>query len=703
MVKSIVKSKLSKYPKYSSKTLVPSVAKVQFLLDLSRSYLRLCPVLCLLLCLVLSLISGVVNFSHKAWAAPPPQAAVDALILMSGEEWLEARNKIAALRNPAFSKMYEWMLYREDYDQLPFDRVAAFIDKNPHWPNQIALKKTAERVMPADLPPQQVLAWFAKYPPVSGQGMIKLLYAASMTGSMTGSLAGQGTQRGGNVNKLIIDQWPVADISADDLVALWREVGGDIPLKTHRHRLDKLLFAQKYDAARALANLMGGGYMALVNARIALAQDKADANSLLNQVPSGLRADPGLLYERLSWRRRNDMDQGAIEILQSAPDMAQVTNPDKWWKERHIMIRRMIESHNYKLAYQLSAAHGNGDKADTAEAEWMAGWLALRFLNQPQSALKHFETMYGLVATSISKSRGAYWAGRATERLGQNDRARTWFQAAAQYPTSYYGQLSLQHLHAPAPRLSVAVASAGDIQKMRGNDLIQAAQLAHAAGLDKIHALLVGALIDTLSTPSEFMAAAQILDRGGDRVASFRVAKAASWKNIYLGPYTYPDLSRQMAQIGGDHALYHAIIRQESQFDAQALSPAGALGLMQLMPATAKETAGKLGVAHQTSWLTDRPSHNILLGSSYIDRLIERFDNAYPMAVAGYNAGPGRVRQWIDEFGDPRLTNDRGRAAPNSMAPDWVDWIELIPVSETRNYVQRVLENYYVYSKILEK
>lgn len=645
----------------------------------------------------------------KSWAAAPEarpaeapsQSAVEAMILMSGDEWLEARNKIAALRNPALSKVYEWMLYREDYDQLPFDRVANFIDRNPHWPNQTALKKTAERVMPADLPPQQVLAWFAKYPPVSGQGMIKLLYAASLAGQ--GNQGTQGTQGGANVNKLIIDQWPSADIGGDDLNALWREVGRAIPLSVHVKRLDKLLFAEKYAAARALAQLMGGGYLDLVEARIALAQNKSEASALINRVPANLRNDAGLLYERLSWRRRNDQDSGAIEILQSAPNMAQVSNPDKWWKERHIMIRRMIEAHNYKLAYQLAAGHGTGDKADTAEAEWMAGWLALRFLNQPQSALKHFETMYGLVATSISKSRGAYWAGRATERLGQNDQARTWFQVAAQYPTSYYGQLSLQHLHAPAPRLSVAAASAGDMQKMRSHDLIQAAQLAHAAGLDKIHALLVGALIDTLSTPSEFMAAAQLLDRGGDRVASFRVAKAASWKNIYLGPYTYPDLSRQMAQIGGDHALYHAIIRQESQFDVQALSPAGALGLMQLMPATAKETAGKLGVAHQTSWLTDRPAHNILLGSSYIDRLIERFDNAYPMAVAGYNAGPGRVRQWIDTFGDPRLSNYSTARASGAQSPDWVDWIELIPVSETRNYVQRVLENYYVYSKIVGK
>ncbi len=634
----------------------------------------------------------------KAWAAPPespPQSAVDAMILMSGDEWLEARSKIAALRNPALSKVYEWMLYRGDYDQLPFDRVAAFIEHNAPWPNQIALKKTAERVMPVDLPPSQVLAWFSKYPPVSGQGMIKLLYAVR--------LAGQGGQVSANVNKLIIDQWPVADIAGDDLGTLWNEVGRVIPLSVHVKRLDKLLFAEKYTPARALAQLMGGGYPELVEARITLAEDKGEASALINRVPSNLRNDAGLMYERLSWRRRNDQDSGAIVILQSAPNMAQVTNPGEWWKERHIMIRRMIEAHNYKLAYQLAAAHGTGDKVDTAEAEWLAGWLALRFLNQPQSALKHFETMYGLVATSISKSRGAYWAGRATERLGQSDQARTWFQTAAEYPTSYYGQLSLQHLHAPVPRLAVAAVSAGDIQKMSSNDLIQAAQLAHAAGLDKIHALLIGALIDTLSTPSEFMAAAQLLDRGGDRVASFRVAKAASWKNIYLGSYTYPDMNGQMSQIVGDHALYHAIIRQESQFDAQALSSAGALGLMQLMPATAKETAEKLGVAHQTSWLTDRPAHNILLGSNYIDRLLERFDNAYPMAVAGYNAGPGRVRQWIDTFGDPRLSNYRGGSTSNSQSPDWVDWIELIPVSETRNYVQRVLENYYVYSKLLGK
>lgn len=186
------------------------------------------------------------------------------------------------------------------------------------------------------------------------------------------------------------------------------------------------------------------------------------------------------------------------------------------------------------------------------------------------------------------------------------------------------------------------------------------------------------------------MAAADKLSRNQDKTGAFRIAKAASWKNIYLGQYTYPTLENNMRQISGSHALYHAIIRQESQFDPEARSPSGALGLMQLMPPTAKETAGKLGIPHQTGWLTTRPDHNILLGTTYIKSLLDRFDGNYILAIAGYNAGPNRVSGWVKEFGDPRESKT-----------DWIDWVEIIPVSETRNYVQRVMENYFIYNEYI--
>ncbi|HRK98209.1 MAG TPA: lytic transglycosylase domain-containing protein [Alphaproteobacteria bacterium] len=601
--------------------------------------------------------------------------AAEIMILMSGNNWLTARDKVMAAQDGTLVKIYEWMLYREDYDTLPFERIASFIENNSHWPNQSALRRSAERNMPADLPAAAIIRWFEKHPPLTGRGIILLLNAARQNNQTDHAI------------QIIFTSWPDAEISNDDTKTLLQAIGQKLPQTANIQRLDKLLFAQKYTAARALSLWMGKGYPQLTEARIALAEDKPDVSRLIGAIPKHLTNNTGFLFERLSWRRRHDEDQGALEILKMATKLDAVPNPQEWWKERHIMIRRMIEKHDFKTAYILAANHGHLDKSSVAESEWLAGWLALRFLNQPQIALTHFNTMTDNVGTAISKSRGNYWSGRAEDQMGKPDQARKWYTLAATYPHTYYGQLAAQKLPDTSSNLQTIPPSPLDLQKIEHSDLAQAVIIANLARMNTEHNQLLSALIDTLDTSGEFMAAASKLDRSGDKTGSFRVAKAASWKNFFLGEYAYPSLKSQMNQIKGDHALYQSIIRQESQFDQQARSPAGALGLMQLMPPTAKETAHKLGIPHQTGWLTSKPDHNILLGSTYINGLTQRFPNALPMAIAGYNAGPGRVNQWIEQFGDPRL----GKL-------DWIDWIELIPVGETRNYVQRVMENYTIYS-----
>ncbi len=619
---------------------------------------------------------------------PLPRAAAataeaEAMILMSGNEWIDARNKVMSIGSPDMVKLYEWMLYREDYDTLPFKRIASFIEENPHWPNQSALKKSAERNMPSSMPADQIMAWFSKYPPLTGRGAILLTTASQATGQT--AIAGE----------IIKKSWADLDMSDSDTKSLWTYWQNYIPKKQHILRLDKLLFDHKYTLARSYASTLGHGYPQLAEARIALAENKPNVNALIARVPSALSRDTGLQFERLSWRRRNNEDQGAREILNNQPPLTDAPNANEWWKERHIMIRRAIEDHDFKSAYVLAAHHDQTDKANKAEAEWLAGWLALRFLNQPQLALGHFNTMYESVATAISKTRGAYWAGRAEDQMGHKDLAQNWYKIAATYPHTYYGQLAALKIGQPISLPTAPVPSEQDKTKVSSSDLLHAVQVANMAHLDSVHSQLTSALIATLSTPGEFEEAARLLYSSGDLTAGFRIAKAASWKNIILGRHTFPSRETSMRRTNGNHALYHAIIRQESQFDTEARSPSGALGLMQLMPATAKETAGKLGIAHQTSWLTEKPEHNITLGATYIDMLTGRFLNGLPMAIAGYNAGPSRVNGWIEEFGDPRTKN-----GAHYDQDAWVDWIELIPIAETRNYVQRVMENYEIYTHI---
>jgi soluble lytic murein transglycosylase len=294
--------------------------------------------------------------------------------------------------------------------------------------------------------------------------------------------------------------------------------------------------------------------------------------------------------------------------------------------------------------------------------------------------------MYAKVETSISKARASYWAGRALEAIGKTDESKIWFYQATTYPHTYYGQIALKHQKMTAPKLIPVQASQMDHNSVTSSDLVQVSVLLHQAGYETLSAKFINAKLETIKSDGEYQAFATYLKRIGDTSGAYRVAKRASWKNIFLGETSYPSLMKWVEDINIDPALAHAIIRQESQFDSSAKSPAGALGLMQLMPATAREVAKKGGWEHQTTWLTSRPDHNILLGSAYLNELLKRFNGSYPLAIAAYNAGPTRVNGWLKAFGDPRNGD-----------VNWIDWLELIPISETRNYVQRVTEGIVTY------
>jgi soluble lytic murein transglycosylase len=534
--------------------------------------------------------------------------------------------------------------------------------------------------MPANYPRESVLIWFRQYPPVTGVGLKRYLDALSAAGQQS------------TVKPILQDRWPVVGMKPDEQAGILRAYGSIILPDTQRRRLDKLLFQGDDSTARSLAASLGQDYLRLVEARIALAGEKSDAPRLLNQVPARFARDPGLLYERLRWRRRSGHTEGAIEILNAQPPMTSISNPEGWWKERNILARTLIEEKNYKAAYRLAAAHDQTDGNDYADAEWLCGWLALRFLNNPARASEHFVSMYERVKTSISKARAAYWAARAAEALGQAEQSSNWYKIAAQHPKVYYGQLAALKLPSALRiyRPFSVTATSADRARMKEDELVNGIRLAHAAGLDKMRRQLIKAKIETLETPSEYKAFSEILSGMGLRNEAVRVAKKAAGHNIFLDIEAYPKLSRYFSNLDVDEALAHAVIRQESEFDQYAQSPSGAMGLMQLMPSTASYVAKKRGWEHQTSWLTSRPEHNILLGSAYLNNLLNTYNGSYPLVLAAYNAGGSRVNRWLKENGDPRA----GQV-------DWVDWIELIPIYETRNYVQRVMESYVVYNEYM--
>jgi soluble lytic murein transglycosylase len=600
-----------------------------------------------------------------------------ALREMTQGNWAKAKALIQNSRDQTMVTLYEWMLYRGNFTGLPFDRIEVFIRTHRHWPNQKDLLATAERNMPANYPATSVIKWFSDYPPVTGAGLKR--YADALVAS------GQTDQ----ARKVLATSWPKVTTRQGEGAAILRSYGAMISADTNRRRLDYLLFNGDESNGRALAAVMGNGYPQVAEARIALAKGSSNAATLVDRVPASLARDPGLMFERLRWRRKNNMNDGAMELLRSQPPSAQVTNLEDWWKERNILVRRLIEERKYRDAYKLAAVHGQMEGSEYADAEWISGWLSLRFMNDPKKAYTHFNEMHERVKTSISKSRAAYWAGRAAEASGQKDQAVNWYKLAAQYPKAYYGQLAAlqlpeaQRTYRPAN----VTATAADKAKVANNDLVRAMRLAHTAGLDSLRRQMINAAVETFERPAEFKALAEMLSGMGLRAEAVRVAKKAAGKNIFLDVEAYPKLDSYFRSVNVDKALAHALIRQESEFDQYARSPVGALGLMQLMPRTAAEVAKRKGWPHENGWLTSRPEHNVLLGSAYINTLLGSYGGSYPMALAAYNAGGGRVNRWIKEIGDPRKGDI-----------DWVDWIELIPIYETRNYVQRVMESYVVYN-----
>jgi len=615
---------------------------------------------------------------HLLANTPPAsdKKAIQALKALDQGAWAAARDIAASSSDPLTGKIFFWMMFTTGNEGGNFVQLTQFIRKNPHWPRIDKLREKAEKTMPADMPFSDVIVWFNDYTPQTPRGVD--LYVSALISS------GQTPK----AREFLAGWWASTPLAREDQRTLFRKYNRYINTAAHHKRLDMLLFEERYDSALGIADVLQQGYPQLAQARIALAQENGNAEALLAQIPRNLRNDPGLSYERLRWRRKNDYNQGAIEILDRMPDIDKIQNPKGWWKERHIIIRRMLEEKNFKMAYHLASNHKLEQGAEFAEAEWLAGWLALRFMKDPKAAFARFQNMHQKVESPMSLSRAAYWAGRAAKVIGDSVSAARWYREAAKFQSMFYGQIAATELSLSGESLSAAPPklTPEDFAKFRAHELVRAARLFHAAGMKSEASSFIKAFVEAEETPKAYLYGAELasdLERYYDAIS---IAKKAGTKGMFLTVQAYPVINDKIKDTRLEKALVHSLIRQESMFDTDARSPAGALGLMQLLPTTAQETARKIGINHSTEWLTSKPDHNIRLGSAFLARLLDKYDGAYPLAIAAYNAGPGRIDKWLEIFGDPRT----GQI-------DIIDWIELIPIYETRNYVQRVVEGTYVY------
>lgn len=598
-----------------------------------------------------------------------------ALQAVKRQDWKNAQALIARTKDPLAAKIYDWLYYTRTAGPVQFNKLAAFIRKNPSWPMQGKMRLAAEKNMPAGLPDADVIAWYDSYAPLTPDGMERYLRALLKSGDKE------------KAAEKFRAWWKTAQLEPAQQSAFASRYASLLDAKTNIARFGVLLARQQYTNARGIARLIGKGYPALAEARIALTEGKAGVDTVIATVPRNLQNDPGLLLARLKWRRRNDNEFGALEILHNMPPIDTIANPDDWWAERRTLIRRMMVDGRYESAYLLADAHKQAEGVSFAEASFLAGWLALK-VNRPWQAFEHFEALYSRTSTPISRSRGAYWAGRASEALGHVEIAREWYRAAARYQTAFYGQAAIGKLadeYKPPQQLPPEKTVAKE-QAFDRREMVQAVRILNGAGFRAETDAFLDALSEEVVTPEDYLLVADLALAVNHNHKSVRLAKKGLQKGILMMDQAYPTILRRMKKVDAEWALVHALIRQESAFDDQARSPVGARGLMQLMPATAKQVAQKYKMTVNTDWLTSNPDYNIRLGSLYLQQMLDRFGGSYPLALAAYNAGPSRVDQWLKEYGDPR----NGKI-------DMIDWIEMIPFEETRNYVQRVLEGTYIY------
>jgi soluble lytic murein transglycosylase len=573
-----------------------------------------------------------------------------------------------------------WLGMSEPDSDMGFEDRVAFMADNPDWPAGDTFRQHLEESMDESTPDRAILDWFANNEPVTAHGMVRAAEAFERKGDSAKAQA------------LLRRAWIEGNFASSEERTFLARHGKILRPADHVARLDRLLWDGRYDAVHRMLSKVDRAHQALAEARRRLREMEGAVDWAMRRVPPELQNDPGLLYDRLRWRRRKDNVAAAREILEHPP--ANLVRPELWWVERGAIARRVLASGDISVAYRLATHHGLSDGPAFIEAEWLSGWIAFRFLQDPQTALDHFARAYGAAHFPASRARAAYWAGRAAEAIKDKPGlAQEWFGRAAASVTTYHGQLAAHRL-AGGKGLNLPSdpqPTAEDKARFESRELVSTVHQLSQIGEERTARPFVLHLLEIAEGPGEAGLVAQLaLDIGRPDIA-VTVAKRALKNDVVLIASAYP-IPHQPPSDEPEAALVLAVMRQESAFDSVAESSAGARGLMQLMPATAKQMARSLGINYSHKKLDSDPEYNLRLGTAYLDDLLRHYDGSYVLALTAYNAGPARLSGWMKDNGDPRAHD-----------VDAIDWIEMIPFNETRDYVQRVLENLQIYRARLGK
>ncbi|UQD69400.1 transglycosylase SLT domain-containing protein [Bradyrhizobium japonicum] len=587
----------------------------------------------------------------------------------------DATNYAASISDPVARKLAEWIILRSEDNGATVERYRAFLSANPSWPSQTFLRRRLEAAMWDDRRDDSVAwSWFENESPVSAKGRFTLAKAMLARGDRA------------NAERLVREAWRSDPMSEETENNALDQFGALLTPGDQKARMDALLYSSENEAALRAAKRLGAGYVALAKARIASVKKASNARALLDAVPRELDNDPGFIFSKIQLLRREEKFAEAAQLMLSAPkDPNRLYNLDEWWIERRLLARKMIDTEEFRSAYLIArdAALPSRDIYKT-EQEFTAGWIALRFLNDPAAAAQHFARIGVGSVNPTTLARAGYWQGRAAEAAGRQQEARNAYARAAEQSTSYYGQLARAKLGLPQIELNSQ-------PRGRGAERLEIVRAAHLLyELDEREmAIPVLADMGENGDPEALAGLGELTQRYSDARGMLLLGKAALNRGLPFDFYAYPvNGIPQFTPIGPEveRSIVYAIARQESAFNPSVVSPAQAYGLMQVTPDAARYVCKRHGATYDLGRLKNDSVYNATLGSAELGGLLEDYRGSYIMTFAAYNAGRGSVKKWVDRYGDPR-----------DPKVDAVDWVELIPFSETRNYVQRIMENLQVY------
>ncbi len=585
---------------------------------------------------------------------------------------------VARLQNPIAVAAAQWVGLKLHWREAGFERLKRFLFAHPSWPAGDWLRRRAEdQLLNESRPDATIKAFFAERRPSAPAGKFVLARALARDGEFEQAAA------------LARELWREDDFGDGIETLARKEFAELLGPEDHRYRADRLFYAGRGGPSLRAAELAGKDVALLAKARAAASIGRGDSK-LIASLPPALQKDPGLTFARVRYLRKTNKFPEAAAALREAPTAAEkLVDGEAWWTERKAIARKLLDRGDTKHAYEVFAGHAAKTASSQVEAEFHAGWIALRFLDDIDAAERHFDRAVAIAETPHQKSRAEYWRARAAEARHspeQDEIARAHYREASNHSTTFYGQLALAKIGSNvSPLRPSPVPAAGDAR----DESVRVVELLIAVGEKEAMSALASDAAKHLESPEQVAALAVAAERAHDARFSLTLGKLASYRGVWIDDAAFPTFGvPAFSALPGSapRSLVFAVARQESAFDPHVVSIAGAVGLMQMLPSTARHTAALAHVGYDPHRLMSEPAFNAQLGASFLGELLGTEKGSYILTLAAYNAGPGRAKEWIGVYGDPRHPN-----------VDPIDWVERIPLAETRNYVQRVMENFVVY------